>query len=263
MFKRIYWVPLFIIIILGACSTTYVQLYKTKSMNISNDERSFKFENDSIEINYSFWADKGIMSFSVTNQLPIPIYIDWKKSNFISNNDKFNYWDDEERSKGINLGNQINSGYLYKGPLLIPYLSIYEYASASITYSVSNKVKPERLTFMPPKSIIYKSPYYLTTSNYPDKINFETKKEKRLDKSRKSTTIYLKSFTKENSPLIFRNFLTFSFSEDFKNEFYIDNEFFVREIEFIDKRHFEGYIFVKGKSKFINKYQRGVDFYRR
>jgi hypothetical protein len=70
----------------------------------SNNDRSFKFENDSIEINYSFWADKGIMSFSLTNRLPIPIYIDWKKSNFISNNDKFNYWDGEERSNGINIG---------------------------------------------------------------------------------------------------------------------------------------------------------------
>ena len=46
-------------------------------------------------------------------------------------------------------------------------------------------------------------------------------------------------------------------------EFYIDNEFFVKEIEFIDIRHFEGYIFVKGKSKFINNYQKGIDFYRR
>jgi hypothetical protein len=263
MLKRIYWFPLFTIVILGACSKNYVQLYKTKSMNIANNDRSFKFQNDSIEINYSFWADKGIMSFSVTNKLSIPIYIDWKKSNFISNNDKFNYWDDEERSKGINVRKQFNSGYLYSGPLLIPYLSIYENVSSGIIYSSSNTVKPERLTFLPPKSIIYKSPYHLTTINYPDKINFETKKEKRLDKSRKSTTVYLKSFTKENSPLIFRNFLTFSFSEDFKNEFYIDNEFFVGEIEFIDTRHFEGTIFVKGKSKFINKYQRGIDFYRR
>jgi hypothetical protein len=253
---------LFSILFFSSCTPIYVQLYKTKSINISNNERSYKFENDSIEINYSFWADKGIMSFSVYNKLSKPIYIDWKKSNFISNNNKFNYWNDEERSKALSASLGYNGGYLYKGPLLIPYLSIYESNSASLTANSSITIKPERITFIPPKSVIYKSPYFLTNSSFPDKTNFETKNESRLNNPKKNTIVFFKSFTKENSPLIFRNFLTFSLSEDFKNEFYIDNEFFVSEVDFIDKRHFEGYFIEKNKTVYKNKYQKGIDFFR-
>jgi hypothetical protein len=254
--------PIIFIFLFSSCTPKYYQLYKTQSVNIPNNERSYKFENDSIEINYSFWADKGIMSFSVFNKTSKPIYIDWKKSNFISNTNKFNYWDDETKTKGIAASFGQNRGYFYKGPLLIPYLSIYESASASLTSISSTTIKPERISFIPPKSITYKSPYFLTNSNYPDKNNFESRKESRFDNPKKKTTIFYKTFTKENSPLIFRNFLTFSFSEDFKDEFYVDNEFFVNEVDMIDKRHFERLIIEKSKTKIVYRFQKGIDFYR-
>lgn len=253
-----------IIIILGSCTTTYVQLYKTSSVNISNNERSYKFENDSIEIRYSFWADKGIMSFSIYNKLSTPIYIDWKKSNFISNSFKFNYWYDEERMNGASAGYGLSSGYSYKGPLLIPYLTIYESASATVSAFSSIKVKPERITFIPPKSIIYKSPYFLTGSNYPDMNSFEIKSEPRLDKPKKKSIIYFKTFSKNSSPIVFRNFITYSLAEDFKDEHYIDNEFYVSEIDFIDKRHFDGYFYDENANPYYkNKFQKGIDFYRK
>jgi hypothetical protein len=50
------------------------------------------------------------------------------------------------------------------------------------------------------------------------------------------TSIY---FDKEKTPLAFRNFLTFSFSEDMKDEFYVDNEFYVSKITDMVFQHFE------------------------
>lgn len=61
----------------------------------------------------------------------------------------------------------------------------------------------------------------------------------RQDKPKKKTKIYEKLYSKETSPLIFRNYLTFSFSENFEDEFYVGNEFYVSEVNKMDVRHFE------------------------
>jgi hypothetical protein len=73
-------------------------------------------------------------------------------------------------------------------------------------------------------------------------INSSFEQVPRNDNPNKSTKLYKTSFSKEDSPLIFRNFLTFSLKEDFKSaEFYVDNEFHVDEILEMDQRHFERY----------------------
>ena len=63
----------------------------------------------------------------------------------------------------------------------------------------------------------------------------------RRDNPKKKTKIYKESFTKESSPHIFRNFLTFSYTENFEDEFYVDNEFYISDIREMDIRHFEYY----------------------
>jgi hypothetical protein len=83
------------------------------------------------------------------------------------------------------------------------------------------------------------SPYLLTEKDYSDKQNANKVIETRADKKSKKTTIYTKVFNRNNSPLIFRNFMTISTSENFLKEAYVDNEFYVKEIQLIDKRHFE------------------------
>jgi hypothetical protein len=107
------------------------------------------------------------------------------------------------------------------------------------------------------------SPYLLTEKDYSDKQNANKVIETRADKKSKKTTIYAKVFNRNNSPLIFRNFMTISTSENFLKEAYVDNEFYVKEIQLIDKRHFERWkIDAKGNSIYVNKYMKGVDFYR-
>ncbi len=274
-------IPLTILLIslnIFGCAPTYVQLYKTKAYNCASTDSTYKYETDSLLINYSFWYEKGIMAFSIYNKLSVPLYIDWKRSSFISNIYKFNYWSDEVVSKGLSLSKAIGvsgSGssayggiFRYSGPLVIPYLNYsnnYGFSSAaSASAYVAKTIKPERVTFIPPKSIIYMSPYYLTEKDYSDKNGSTQTIEKRADKpKKKKTTIYTKSFTENNSPLVFRNFITVSSTEDFKNESYIDNGFYVNEIKLIDKRHFEVWqLDSKGKTIYVNKYKRGIDFYR-
>ena len=236
-----------------ACSPKYVAVYNTKS-NLPNDaEQYYRYENDTLIVKYSFWENRGIMSFSVYNKLNIPLYIDWKKSNYISNVMKFDYWSDQQVTKGKSVG----ISYYYKGPLTVPYMRLYGSNFSSET------VKPERVTFLPPKAIIYKSSYILTTDDLisPKGLGSVSSKEKRPENPRKYFIKYTKYFNKSSSPLVFRNFLTYSTQENFAEEKYVNDEFFVNEINYINWNYFKVYRTEKGKEFYEYPYQKGIYFF--
>jgi len=262
--KKIIGIGIIVLFFYGCKS--YVQVFDTSSTNTKVEDELYVFENDSLKISYSFWAEKGLMTFSIFNKLEKPLYIDWKKSSYIDNSVKLNYWVDEEMSKSL----EYYGGYYYDGPLLKPGYAI-NYSSG---VSISSTIKIERITFIPPSSNYYRSQFYIFPIKYfklDERTNFEI--VPRSDNPKKKTKVYEKTFTKENSPLIFRNFLTFSFSEDFKTEFYIDNEFFIDDIKEMDKRHFEQYrfdetrrgrFFIKdefGKPIRFSPFKKGSSFY--
>ena len=228
--KKTILIGLTVFLIYGCKS--YVQVFDTKGTNVNIENEFYVFENDSLKITYSFWTQKGLMTFAIFNKLDKPLYIDWKKSSYIDNSVKLNYWIDEEKKKSL----EYYGSYYYDGPLLKPGYAI----SNTGGVSVSSTVKVERITFIPPSSNYYRSQFYILPINF-FKLDTKTpfKEVPRNDKPKKKTKVYEKSYSKENSPLVFRNFLSFSFSENFENEFYVDNEFYISDIKEMDKRHFE------------------------
>ena len=56
-----------------------VQVYETKSTNTSVENGLSVYENDSLKITYSFWAENGLITFAIYNKLNVPLYVDWKK----------------------------------------------------------------------------------------------------------------------------------------------------------------------------------------
>lgn len=181
------------------------------------------------------------MTFGIYNKLGKPLYIDWKKSSYIDNTVKLDYWIDEEKSSSL------SESYYYFGPILRPSFAV----NSSVSISNTTKVKVERITFIPPKSNYYKSDFYILPINFFE-LNTTTEFEEvsRNDKPKKETKVYYTSFTKENSPLIFRNFLTFSLSEDFESEFYVDNEFYIQNILEMEEKHFEQFSYDEEKESF-------------
>ncbi len=248
----------------------YVQVIKTSGSNTELFENLYVFENDTLKITYSFWYEKGLMSFSIYNKLDKPIYIDWKKTSYIDNGVKLNYWRDEA------ITNTLFHSYIYSGPGLNPYLSSKSNTISDINgFSVSNSFKPERITFIPPKSSYYRSSFYIYPKEYFNlKTNSEFEVLERNDDKSKKTKVYFNRFTKENSPILFRNFYTFSLNEKFDTEFFVDNEFWLSEILEMDKRHFEyqildnsipgGNFYLKdsnGEIKLFCNYRSGNSFY--
>ena len=220
--------------LLSSCSKEYIQIFDTATTNTKPTDGFYVFETDSIKVTYEFWTTKGVMSFSVYNKLDKPIYIDWKNCSFISNSNKLNYWVDEQQSTLVSY----YGGYFYNGPLIKPGYAINQ----GIQTSASTIVKPERITFIPPKSFYYRSQFYLLPVNY-FKLDAKTAAKTtvpRNDNPNKKTSVYEQNFDYSTSPLKFRNYLAFSFSENSTNFFFIDNEFYLTDVKEMNYKHYLG-----------------------
>lgn len=85
-----------------------------------------------------------MMAFTIYNKLNNPIYIDWKKSSFIDNSVKLNYWQEEEKNKTVSSSRD----YYYSGPLLRAGIT----SPFGITSSIPTTIKVERIIFFPKNS---------------------------------------------------------------------------------------------------------------
>ncbi|WP_070138023.1 hypothetical protein [Crocinitomix algicola] len=238
---KIYFYLAICVGIFASCKS-YVQVFNTASNIGENEHGNYVYETDTVRITYSFWEENGVMTFEIFNKTKSPIYIDWKKSSYIDNSVKLNYWADVEKTSS----QIVYDNYLFK--------KSSESASKKNTItgvSQTSSTKMERITFIPPNSSYFRSQFYI----YPVSaflLNTKTNSEEvlRKDDNSKKTKIYKANYNLETTPLIFRNFLTISFSEEIEDEFYIDNKFYISEVLEMERDHFEQYRYdtsVKGK----------------
>lgn len=103
-----------LLISLSSCKTYYVYLFHTDSIIPKDENNLYVFENDSVKLIYAFWENKGVVNFSIYNKLNVPLYVDWRKSSYIDNSVKLNYWEDEQTS----VTTSVYSNYVYRGPFM-------------------------------------------------------------------------------------------------------------------------------------------------
>jgi len=224
------YTPLLLILLFFSDCTTYVQVFKTKSSTGLKSDDGYVFENDSVKIEYNFWAEHGVLYFTVFNKLNTPLYIDWKKSSFIRDDQKLDYYTDVERT---------NSSTEYSS-------LIYSYAYWGINEGVANtasvKTKPERITFIAPHSEIKKNQFYLlNATGVALRNDVKVAQVKNTKDTSKTATVFYKIYKEpKESMLVFRNFLTFSTTEDFKTEFYVDNGFYLSKLTEMKTGQFQG-----------------------
>lgn len=176
----------------------------------------YTFENDTVRIRYAFWGERGVIGFSVYNKLSKPIYIDWKKSAYVINGVKYNYWSDRtivsSRSASVSL--PIASTYGWYG---------------SVGGSTTEMAAPERVTFLAPRSlVIYYSGLLWTGTIKP--LPASAASAAFTITNGKHIQARQLEYSSTTSPIRFRNFITFSVSENFADESYIDNGFYVSKI---------------------------------
>jgi len=233
------------LIFLSSCVPVYkAQLFNIEAVNLKDNEKAWVFENDRIKVKYDFWAQNGVMSFEVFNKLDSPIFIDWKNSALVYNGNKNDYWIDEVNSLS-------NSSSLAVNSLFLNNSVIQNGKSQSLTKSV----RTERITFIPPRTNIRYSKFKLINDEFIDfkLTNDNIVKEKSKVNSKKVAIKYQLLFDNTNTILTFRNYLTYSLSENFKDYSFINNEFYLSNIKEMNSKEFDSKIDFNKKSFYIDK----------
>lgn len=164
------------------------------------------FENDTVTVTYNLWADGGVVRFSIYNKLDIPIYVDWKNSAFIPNENKIAYWSDVSDITTVTN----SQAYYYGGATAV---------------STSTASRAEVVSSIPPRSKITKATFLVVPHLRPAKLEPYRMADivpGKIIKGKKG------EFSVNNSPLVFRNYLTLSTSQNpDKGQFYVDNTMYV------------------------------------
>ncbi len=227
-----------------SCSRfTQVVYVSPTTEDIKSINHFYQYENDDVKVVYWFWADHGVMSFLFWNKTDMPVYIDWKKSAMINNGKRLSYYT-----------NQYASNYKAYGTAYgLEWLDVFnDYYSMSSSTKLSREslVKGERITFIPPKSYITQAFYNLTANIYFDVTDRNTEEE---------TINFCKVYvSRSNKDISFRNFVTYSFSENFTTENYIDNEFHLNKVVTLNNANFN---YKDGDGFKANDWERPSRFY--
>jgi hypothetical protein len=214
---------------------TNVLLMDVRSTNCPKIGQCFEYENDSISVTYSFWEMNGTIEMLIRNKLNQPIYIDWKKCSFITGETKHDYWD----------------GTMTMTTNGSAFTTLEDFANRSTAMSsISQITKPERITFIPPGTIISMAMHTIaekkieslqpgiasekdTTLPFPT-VFYEQHGEMVPDLNSKfepkKFTLLYSEFDTISTPISFRTFLTYSTNDKFITEAYIDNFFYVSQI---------------------------------
>ncbi|GAB3890843.1 hypothetical protein [Spirosoma agri] len=200
------------LILLAGCSPK-VQVITLRGSNVKPTTEGLVLDNDTLTLQYSFASERGQMKVSITNKLNQPLYIDWKRSSLIFGQEKVDYWSD------------------------VANVQLSSYGGYRSRYSITTSgtiAKEDQVSFIPPRTRLYKQQFVvvprgaLALSGTPDIMP-----EKSLwrPEQKKPVMVDIFSYSAEKSPLTFRNYLTLSTDKDFKNEFYIDTQFWASNVQ--------------------------------
>ena len=258
------------IAMLTSCSQ-FVQLVETESIGKDAVSKNGICENEEIKVTYDMWSEDGITYFSIYNKTDKPMYIDWKRSVFIYNDWKNVYWVEKSTTESYLVPSGTGNNIVYERK--------------------QSTVVAERYTFIPPKTYIsvpmtytIMSGYYSTTDNTgktsKTMVSQSIKKNGGTKVSIASTTgkgnvkAWEKSFSQDNTISRFRNFITYASKENFSDEKFIENEFYVNKITEMTTKNFNGKYknakitakvgSLKSKTKvkvFESPYRAGTSFY--
>ncbi len=202
------FLPVVLIVSLSSC---YRYQYLTLSSDNTrlNEKNEFVAENDTFRITYNFYGKNGPVNVTIYNKLSQALEIDWRRSSLIFGDKPISFYQPDLKVTGD-----------------ISRLSGLRTANSSINAVVQRQ---EGVEFIPPRATIFRSGLFVAKSF----LNVEStsrpgKKVKAQGDFKKEASAI--SFSKENSPIILRGYLTFDLPEKGEQIFSIEHTFYVSEL---------------------------------
>jgi hypothetical protein len=226
------------LILLASCGG---QIRLTETESIGKDAVTNSVcENDDIKVTYDMWGENGIMYFSLYNKTDKPMYIDWKRSVFIYNDWKNNYWVEKTTTETYLVPSGIGRNITYSNKMStvtaerVTFVPSHTYISVPMTYVIFNNLSQVNTTSTGDN----KAAIVVTDNLKMDKTATKVKIPSTTGKG--TVAAWEKTYTSSTTPARFRNFLTYSFNENFSTEKFIENEFIISKHTQMSTKNFFG-----------------------
>lgn len=236
----------FIAVLFTSCApTSFFQVYKAvPSENVNVADNVLTCEDENCIISYDFWGDGGNIGFRFNNKTDEPIYVNLEECFFILNGSSYNYYKDRvyTYSKGVGVGSTGSAtastsvtGINYYGLVQTNQVSATSTSElmASKGYAVS--YTEEKIIRIPAKTSKVISEYLINNTLFRDCDLYKYPSQKQIN------TI---TFSRENSPLVFSNRISYTVGQAdeltrIENEFYVTEMTNYPEIEMYDSDYNE------------------------
>jgi hypothetical protein len=240
--------PAMLAMFLHACSTV-VQIAKVDSHEARlNDKRQLVFENDTLRITYDFYSDGGYVKMGIFNKLNQPLYARWRESAHIIGSNFMTYWHDET----------VINGYLYEQWSVWHDNFRTQMSNQGNFFAIARR--DEDRSFIPPQSELFQMEFVL---KQPDTwfMPLELSKGKRTEIAEGKETAtkvrhigYRVAFTPENSPISFKEYLTFSTDDAGLQKFHVQNSFWISEVTQLQDK----YALLRGDVLYVAEYEEAL-----
>lgn len=216
---------LLVLFILAFICTSYTnqQILKTISPQLEVRNGYYTFENDKVKLVYNLWADRGMFAFVLHNKLNEPLYINWEESALYLNGTNVDY---RRSGPATNydmdtMGQSVAYNFTWAERLLNTTLGAYSPPT-------------EAITALQPKAMLAMAKYRLIDLDiYMEGADHE----KACEGEQKTAKVMKRSYTVDNTPFAFSNYMLLSNTPTFEKTDTLLHDFWINEI--IRSSHFD------------------------
>jgi hypothetical protein len=276
--KKILFSVLIAMMLTSCVSTSYFQVYKTvPSDKLVIKDNLLVYEDENCKVSYNLWGEGGNIGFQFFNKTDENIYLNLEESFFILNGISYNYFRNRAFTNSTSSGATTSRGATAtKSVTGLNNLDLIQTNRISATNTVgimtssgfSVSYNEEKIICIPSKTSKIISEYNINESLFRDcdLFKYPTKEQ-----------IKSKTFSKEQSPLVFSNRIAYSIGQT-DNLIKFENEFYVTEIsnypkseifeskydEYCGQKNMTMTKYFKNVSadKFYIKYSKGQDIWK-
>jgi len=203
------------LVTLSAC-TTYQYMTIDSPQLQKNAQNQFSLENDTLRLTYNINGKGGLLTVSIYNKTDQPLFVNWKKSALIRNEQTTSLFDNNILVRGRSSGSAYrNNNIAASNSNFTAYLAI-----------------PDGMDFIPPASSISKElPKIERTGLLEAYIPDSVQHKKLTEPNGMNYTRYQQlTFTDNDSPIRFKTYITFSLGHDNNREFAETSSFYIGEV---------------------------------
>ena len=215
-------------LLFSSCSKTFYQVYQVEGEQMNVTDEAIVFDNDDCSVLYNLWSNGGNMSFLFTNKTGQSLYLIMSESFYIQNGEARDYY--KEGSETFTTSYSVSEAAAASATLLGQVNAGGKWYNGNISTT-----KAIKKGFTSSKSVTNINPKVICIPPYSSKYitSFGILKQVQLICDNPKTNYPKHSvrvggtYTKEDSPLSFRNRIAYTTNPESRDFHFIDNSFWV------------------------------------